>query len=134
MALFTACVPSANQWEGGGWHRELTGGENRAYISMGQSRWRREHGGACVAHLSPKRRSETRGNSELGKLLFRFGFVDKGESAFGLNAHETVPLTKVPLCHSPAETPAHYHSSQHGLGALQEPACAGLSQVPQQAH
>lgn len=82
-------------------------------------------GAACVAHLSPKRKSETRGNSELGKLLFCFGFVDKGESAFGLNAHETVPLTKVPLCHSPAETPAHYHSSQHGLGALQKPAVLG---------
>ena len=61
---------------------------------------------------------ETRGNVGLERLLFCFAFVDRGESGFGVNAHENVPVTRVPSCHYPAEISAGHQTyrSQHGIG------------------
>ena len=64
------------------------------------------------------RRKETCENVGLGTLLFSFAFVNKEEHGFGVNAHENVLGTGVPLSHSPAEISAGHqtHTPQHGTG------------------
>lgn len=72
-----------------------------------------------MGHLSPEGKRDTwkRGAREVALL---FAFVDKGESGLGVNAHENVPVTRVPSCHYRAEisTGHQTYTSQHGIGGF----------------